>query len=119
MQRLLFGLCAALPMFAAHAGDLAPLRDPTRPPGLAQQAAGSAEQGLRLDAIKRGRAGKALAVINGTRLYVGDEIQGWRLMAVGDSAVRLQGPEGRQTLRLTPAVEATRPGQAGSGGKSK
>lgn len=118
MKRLVLFLLTCLPTLLCAAGDALPLRDPTRPPGLDFGAGAVAgEQGLRLDAVKRTRSGKALVMINGAPLHVGDEIQGLRLVSVSGSGVVLEGPEGRQELRLTPAVERSLAGKGATGGK--
>ncbi|WP_303786522.1 hypothetical protein [Azovibrio restrictus] len=118
MKPLLLILLSCLPTLLCAAGEDSPLRDPTRPPGLDpgfSQASGA--QGPRLDAVKRIRSGKALALINGVPLHVGDEIQGLRLVSITGTGVVLEGPEGRQELRLTPAVERSLPGRGATGGK--
>jgi len=116
MKCLLLILLSCLSPLLWAAGVGAPLRDPTRPPDFELEGGALAgEQGLRLDAVKRTRHGKAVAVINGAVLHVGDEIQGLRLLSIAESGVVLKGPEGRQELRLTPAVERFRPGKKAIG----
>lgn len=114
MKRLVLILLSCLPTLLCAAGEALPLRDPTRPPGLDPGSSlASGAQGLRLDAVKRIRSGKALAMINGVALHVGDEIQGLRLVSITGAGVVLEGPEGRQELRLTPAVERSLAGKGG------
>lgn len=115
-----FLICLAalgLPL-AAQAQSAGTLRDPTRPPdwqGSAELEGG--ESALRLETIKRVHQGKALATINGVQLRVGQEIRGLRLISIAEWGVVLQGPEGRQELRLTPAVERPLKGKSPAGGK--
>lgn len=116
-----FLICLAvvgLPL-VAQAQSVAALRDPTRPPdwqGSATEAEGS-EQALRLEAVKRVRQGKSLATINGVTLHVGQEIRGLRLVSIAEWGVVLEGPEGRQELRLTPDVAHPLKGKPPVGGK--
>lgn len=95
-----------------------PLRDPTRPPewqGVPGDETGTAE--LRLEAIKRGPEGQRLATIAGMNLHVGQEVRGMRLVRIDAAAVLLEGPEGRQELRLTPDVQAPVRRNHAAGGK--
>ncbi len=92
------------------------LRDPTRPPTWEQGAVAGLEGGLRLEAIKRGQ-GRPLATLSGQSLRVGDEIDGMRLIRIGESSVLLEGPEGRKELRLTPTVERSMRPKSAAGGK--
>ena len=114
-----FLICLAalgLPL-AAQAQSSGVLRDPTRPPdwlGRAEQEGG--ENALRLEAIKRVHRGKALATINGVQLHVGQEIRGLRLVSIAEWGVVLQGPEGRQELRLAPGVARPLKGKSPAGG---
>jgi len=117
-----FLICLAvlgLPL-AAQAQSAPALRDPTRPPdwqGSATEAEGG-EQVLRLEAVKRVRQGRSLATINGVTLHVGQEIRGLRLVSIAEWGVVLEGPEGRQTLRLTPDVALPLKGSP-AGGKGR
>lgn len=81
-----------------------PLRDPTRPPA-ALESGFEAAGGLRLEAVLRPQGGRPAALINGRTLALGAEIEGRRLVSVGDGEVALRGPEGVEVLRLVPMVE--------------
>lgn len=94
------------------------LRDPTRPPdwqGSVDDEPSNAA--LRLEAVKRIRQGRASATINGTQLHVGQEIRGLRLISIAEEVVVLEGPEGRQELRLAPTVERPLRGKGSAGVK--
>lgn len=114
-----FLICLAalgLPLIA-QAQSASALRDPTRPPdwqGTAEVE--GAESPLRLEAVKRIYQGKALATINGVQLHVGQEIRGLRLISIAEWGVVLQGPEGRQELRLAPGVARPLKGKGPAGG---
>jgi MSHA biogenesis protein MshK len=95
------------PSFAVAAEDVQPLRDPTRPPAWqAEPQSAQAPGGPRLEAIRRG-GGRALATIDGTAVKIGDDVQGMRLVRIGESFVILEGDAGRKTLQLTPAATKT------------
>lgn len=94
-----------------------PLRDPTRPPDWQGTADDANNNALRLEAVKRIRQGRASATINGTQLHVGQEIRGLRLISIAEEAVVLEGPEGRQELRLAPTVERPLRGKGTAGVK--
>lgn len=104
-RRLILGLlvCAA-PVCAQ-------LTDPTRPPVSLPVATGSptgdAQAPAGLQSILLGRDGKTrpAAVINGTVVQLGGMLGEQRLVQVAENYVVLLGPEGRETLTLTPAVE--------------
>lgn len=93
------------------------LRDPTRPPDWQGTADDANSNALRLEAVKRIRQGRASATINGTQLHVGQEIRGLRLISIAEEAVVLEGPEGRQELRLAPTVERPLRGKGTAGVK--
>ncbi len=106
-------MAAAFALIAAFAGMPARADDPTRPPSvdLAGDAA-PAETGPQLQSVFLPAPGsaktRAAALINGQRFEVGQHVGNARLVAVNESSVTLAGPEGRQTLYLTPGVAKTR-----------
>ncbi|MDR1229255.1 MAG: hypothetical protein LBK55_09645 [Azoarcus sp.] len=98
--------CASGPL-AAQDGAL---RDPTRPLGWQEAPAGVSrkEENLRLELVWR-RGEKQFATISGVQLGVGEEIEDFRLVKIGDDEVTIENAQGRQILRLTPAVERSGP----------
>jgi len=108
--RFLLLLTGVLSATLAWAGAL---RDPTLPPSTfaaaATDGAPVAEQPLVLEGIKRPRSGAATALINGEVLQIGAMIRGLRLVAIRETEVVLEGEQGRELLRLAPAVEKRMP----------
>ncbi|MDR1462168.1 MAG: hypothetical protein LBI68_03400 [Azoarcus sp.] len=101
--------CASGPL-AAQSGSA--LRDPTRPLGW-QEASDNilrGEENLRLELVWR-KGEKQFAMISGTQLAVGGEIDGFRLVKIGDNEVTIENTQGRQVLRLTPVIERSDPKQ--------
>ncbi|MDR1662710.1 MAG: hypothetical protein LBR95_09895 [Azoarcus sp.] len=88
------------------------LRDPTRPFGWQETPSEirREEENLRLELVWR-KGKKRIAAINGIPLSVGEEIEGFRLIKIGDGEVTIGNGQKRQILRLTPTVELSR--QAG------
>ncbi|MDR2092482.1 MAG: hypothetical protein LBP58_04075 [Azoarcus sp.] len=82
------------------------LRDPTRPLGWQEvpDKALPKDGGPRLELIWR-KGEKQFATISGTQFAVGEEIEGIRLIKIGENEVTVETAQGRQTLRLTPAAE--------------
>lgn len=100
---LIFHFCF-LPFDFALAAELLP--DPTRPPleaGLAGDVA-MVTSGPVLQSVKIA-PGHKTAVISGQLLAQGDRFGEMKLLSISESEVVLQGPEGRQTLKLFPGVE--------------
>ncbi|MDR0701274.1 MAG: hypothetical protein LBF61_02515 [Azoarcus sp.] len=95
---------------ACIAGPLAAqdnfLRDPTRPLGWQEipDKVLPKDGGPRLQLIWR-KGEKQFATINGAQFAVGEEIEGIRLIKIGENEVTVETAQGRQILRLTPAVE--------------
>lgn len=88
--------------------------DPTRPPidGVAPSAVSGVSDagsgGPRLQSVmlpKKG--GRPKVVIDGKLLSVGEEFQGRTVVRIDETRVVLDGPDGRETLYLTPDVEKT------------
>lgn len=106
-------LAAALASVLAGAAMLSqgqtPLADPTRPPAQALEAApataaaGPAASGLQAVIMRPGR--KPLAVINGSTVVLGGKLGDATLVRLSESEAVLQGPGGREVLRLTPGAE--------------
>lgn len=92
------------PLNFAFASETLP--DPTRPPaeaGLAGEIA-TVTSGPVLQSVKIA-PGHRMAVIGGQLLAEGDRFGTAKLVSVTESEVVLQGPEGRQMLKLFPGVE--------------
>lgn len=86
----------------------AQVRDPTRPADavMVQEAGGgvvAAESGLQT-VILRPR-GKSAAVINGQYVEVGGVLGDRRVLKISESEVILQGPSGREVMRVTPDIQ--------------
>ena len=103
----LFGILAilVLPAWARTA-------DPTQPPSGWQDGAlavvGEAEAAAvapRLQTIVRRRSGKPFAVIDGKAVILGERMGEFRLVHIGESDVVLYGPNGRETLLMSPEVQ--------------
>lgn len=78
--------------------------DPTMPPWhRASASAGVSPAPLRLEAIIE-REQRALAVINGTALAVGQKIRGYTLVGISGERVRLRGKQGTRELRLARSI---------------
>lgn len=80
--------------------------DPTRPPAGQDPADGvapPADSGIQTVILRPG--GKSAAVINGQYLRVGDKFGDKRVLKISESEVVLQGGNGREVLKLTPAIE--------------
>ena len=82
--------------------------DPMRPPSFVHVAPAdslAAPTGASvLQTIILRRKGKPLAVINGETVELGGRIGDARLVKLSDNEAVLQGPRGRESLRLTPAA---------------
>lgn len=107
--------CAA----AATASAWAQLADPTKPPALAGDAPGAAAAepvaiGLQSVILRKDGEGRSAAVINGQVVQLGSWLGDARLVKVEEGRVILLGPEGRETLLLTPIAEK-KIGKVGAG----
>jgi len=93
---------------AAPVAAQSALGDPMRPPSAAAAApatpASATPGGYSLQTIVLQPNGKALAVINGETVALGGSIGSARLVKLSDSEAVLQGPQGREVLKLTPAA---------------
>jgi len=104
----------------AHGQAQATLADPTRPPAAfdaspAAASAPSAASGLQAVIMRPGR--KPLAVINGSTVLLGGKLGDATLVHLSESEAVLQGPSGREVLRLTPGAEV-KPAKAGGDASS-
>ncbi len=80
--------------------------DPTRPPGGQDPTGGATaplDSGIQTVILRPG--GQSAAVINGQYLRVGDKFGDKRVLKISESEVVLQGGNGREVLKLTPAIE--------------
>lgn len=102
-------LLCCLPPFAAATPDTIShtLSDPTRPSGTSTSAqSGTSTGGWRLSATRITPAQRS-AVINGSRVREGEEINGARVLHIRHAQVQLATPGGVTTLRLLPAEVKT------------
>lgn len=98
-------LCALLAAGVAARG--AALTDPTRPPGAGASAAGG-QAGSRLQSVLIS-PGRRVAVIDGKNVVVGDKVGDATVVRISESEVVLRRAQGRETLKLFPAVDKTMP----------
>lgn len=78
------------------------LPDPTRPPTAAAGEAGSAVSGPVLQSVLLGNGRRPLAVISGQRVALGAQYGDAVVTRISETEVVLQGPSGRQVLKMTP-----------------
>lgn len=104
------GLALLAAMTVAHAQELA---DPTRPPAVAANPAGTATApgaaavASGLQSIIRRDGAKPAALINGEYVTLGGRVGDARVVKIGEDAVTLKGPMGREILKLMPGVDRT------------
>lgn len=116
-MKTIIALLAFVSFAALAAGPQ--LRDPTRPPD-AMAADSDGEIGhFRLDMVMRPVKGKALAVINGQQLKLGEEIDGVKVVDIRDGSVTLRGADGKETVTLSPGVEKIMRTTRSDGARSK
>lgn len=108
------GLAVAFAPVPARAEEA--LSDPTRPPAAAlvppavADASGPERADITLQAIVQA-AGRRVAVVNGTRVEVGERVAGARVLAIGSNHVRLQrADETIDLVLVSPAFERAREG---------
>lgn len=87
--------------------------DPTRPPDeltikpeVSPEKDGKpalAKSGLQTIISRKGA--KPMAVINGEIVYLGGMVGDARLVRLGEMEVELDGPNGKEVMRMTPSVE--------------
>jgi MSHA biogenesis protein MshK len=90
----------------------AQLADPTKPPvvaGSSGDVPGAAAEpvaiGLQSVILRKDGEGRSAAVINGQVVQLGGWLGDARLVKVEEGYIILLGPEGRETLLLTPTAE--------------
>lgn len=110
MAHPLIALTILLAAGAALAREDDSLPDPTRPPAavtkaIEEAARETAPSPVVLQSIIRRAGARPAAIIGGERVELGGEYAGARLVKIAEQEVVLEGPGGRETLRLTPAVE--------------
>ena len=107
LPRLLLAVALGAATGLVHAE--AALSDPTRPPAAMEPpapgpaAAAAAGSGLQTVILREGH--KPVAVIDGVAVELGGKVGDATLVKVNESEAVLQGPRGREVLRLTPAAE--------------
>lgn len=98
----------------AAGGAISSLPDPTRPPAEFLQAGSGASDAQDqkalysasgLQAVILNKNGKPRAVINGETVALGGKVGEARLVSLTESEAVLQGPNGREVLRMTPGIE--------------
>lgn len=109
MRSLIFLLLLNAFVPSLRAAEDGLLRDPTRPADAPASLSGNEVVGgvVRLDMVIRPVSGKPTAIINGETMKIGDEIQGLKLMVIGESSVQLRGADGKETVTLVPGIEKT------------
>ena len=100
-------LVAVLAM--AQAASAQTMADPTRPPAALADNAGEASvpPEMVLQSVLIPKKGRPLAVIGGQTVKLGEMFDDRRLVKVSDREVVLEGPNGKESLPLTPGVEKT------------
>ncbi len=84
------------------------LADPTRPPPGVDRGAPAVEAGASLlQSVLIPKKGRPVAVIGGQTVPLGGKYGDSTLTAINEREVVLEGPDGVERLRLTPAVEKT------------
>lgn len=115
LMRFLFSsvlACVAGSGAVAHAQGLG---DPTRPAISEGAPAAGEAQKTRIDtpaglqSIIRRKGARPAAIVNGQFVELGGKVGDAKLVQINDGDIVLQGPAGREELKLTPAVEKTTP----------
>jgi MSHA biogenesis protein MshK len=111
MAHPLVRLAAVSLLLVASAAALAQteLADPTRPPAglVAEEAGAEALAGPVLQSVLIPRTGRAVAVIGGQPVYLGEMYGESRLVRLTEREAVLEGPGGVERLMLTPGIEKT------------
>lgn len=102
-------LLALACLFSAGAqAQASGLADPTRPPPGVDGGAPLVETGSSLlQSVLIPKKGRPVAVIGGQAVPLGGKYGDSTLVAINEREVVLDGPDGVERLRLTPAVEKT------------
>ncbi len=106
LKLVLLGGMMGMAGFAA----LAQIADPTRPAvdesqGSVDGASGAGQPSSGLQTIIRRKGAKPAAIINGEYVELGGRVGESRLSAIGEDSVVLSGPDGKETLAMTPGIE--------------
>lgn len=103
----------SLPLLALCGAAAAQLADPTRPPAAvgapAEPAADTPAKTAGLQSVILRKDGKPAALINGEVVELGGMIGEAKVVRIDEDAVLLRGPQGDETLRLTPGAEKKTP----------
>lgn len=103
-------LVVALTAAASQLGVAEELPDPMRPAFAVSTAPANAGSGQgeppvqQLQSVILRRGQRPSAIINGQVVELGGDVAGARVTAIKESEVVLQGPAGKEVLKLTPAV---------------
>lgn len=97
-------LAGALLLAAVSSAFAQALNDPTRPAN-APSAAGEGSATAGLQTIIRRAGTKPAAVINGQYVQLGGKVGDARLVKVGEDSVVLEGPSGKEEMKLLPGIE--------------
>lgn len=104
VRRLIF----CLPLLGLPALLLAQGVDPTRPPfdvGVTMgKDVATPDAASGLQSILRRKGGKPAAMINGELVELGGKVGEARLTRIGEDFVVIRGPQGVETLYLTPGI---------------
>ena len=119
---------AAIALLLFTSSAIAQSADPTRPPASWLTPADSSATGEgsapRLQSVKLPQRGRAVAVIGGKTIVVGEIFGGATLVRLTEREAVLQGEDGVTHLYLTPEVEkkmivTPKPGKSGKTGQVK
>lgn len=115
LMRLLFSSVLAWVAGSGAVAHAQGLGDPTRP-AIGEGASVAGETGkTRIDApaglqsIIRRKGARPAAIVNGQLVELGGKVGESKLVQINDGDIVLQGPAGREEMKLTPAVEKTTP----------
>ncbi len=105
----LSGVFLAVISLSALAGEGDGVPDPTRPPTAVIKSLENSREAtaapVALQSVILRPGARPAAIIAGERVELGGDFGGARLVKVSEQEVVLQGPSGREVLRLTPGVE--------------
>lgn len=104
-RRLILALSSCCACALAQAQSADPTRPPFEPNAAAAAGATAPEAVSGLQSIIRRKAGKPAALINGSLVELGGKVGEARLIRIGEDFVVLRGPQGVETLHLTPGIE--------------
>ncbi len=107
--RLHLGLFLMLSALASGLSAQTGISDPTRPPiGFSVPAPDAGEvTGPVLQSVMIPRKGKAIAIIGGQQVRLGEMYGESRLTKLSEREAILEGPAGIERLMLTPGIEKT------------